>query len=130
MASNEFASLVANGTVETINGQIHSSDCEWNPHPAFDGVHLKHLITGNETDGQLSCHMVQVAPDCILETHMHDNQWELHEVIKGSGEATIENCNTKYHPGRSAVIPKGKLHSVKAGPEGLTMLAKFFPALV
>ncbi|MFW5498216.1 MULTISPECIES: cupin domain-containing protein [unclassified Maridesulfovibrio] len=130
MTTEEFPILAANGTIETTAGSIQCSNLEWNPHPAFEGVYLKHLITGDKTAGQLSCHIVRIDPGCTLETHIHENQWELHEIIGGSGNASLADKSTPYHPGKSAVIPKGKEHSVKAGPEGLTLLAKFFPALI
>lgn len=130
MTTSELASLISNGTIETKYGQTNCSELNWNPHPAFEGVYIKHLITGDKTDGQLSCHMVRLDPECTLEPHIHDSQWELHEVIKGSGTAVFEKELKPYHPGRTAVIPKGSSHSVKAGTEGLTLLAKFFPALI
>ncbi|WP_415717180.1 cupin domain-containing protein [Maridesulfovibrio sp.] len=130
MTTNEFSELTVNGTIVTIDGAINSAAQIWNPHPAFEGVQLKHLVTGKNTGGQLSCHIVRIDPGCTLRSHVHDNQWELHEIIDGSGEATLNNVTTAYHPGKSAIIPKGELHSVQAGEEGLTLLAKFFPALI
>ncbi|TIH20138.1 cupin domain-containing protein [Marinifilum sp. JC120] len=130
MTTEEFPTLAANGTIETTTGAINCSDLNWNPHPAFKGVYLKHLITGDKTANQLSCHIVRIDPGCTLETHIHENQWELHEIINGKGSARLAEKTTPYHPGKSAIIPKGEQHSVKAGPEGLTLLAKFFPALI
>ncbi|WP_319779271.1 cupin domain-containing protein [Maridesulfovibrio sp.] len=130
MTTEEFPTLAANGTIETAEGTINCSDLDWNPHPAFEGVYMKHLITGKKTDGKLSCHIVRVDPGCTLESHIHENQWEMHEIIGGSGEAALADKTTPYHPGKSAIIPKGQQHSVVAGPEGITLLAKFFPALL
>lgn len=130
MTTNEFSELAVNGTIATIEGTISSAEQPWNPHPAFEGVHLKHIITGNNTDGQLSCHIVRIDPGCTLESHIHENQWELHEIIEGSGEAKLKTKTMSYHPGKSAIIPKGEIHSVQAGKKGLTLLAKFFPALI
>lgn len=130
MTIQEFPTLAANGKIETISDSINCSNIKWNPHPAFEGVYLKHLITGETTAGQLSSHIVRIDPDCTLETHIHGSQWELHEVIGGNGKASLADKSILYHPGKSAVIPKGEQHSVTAGPEGLTLLAKFFPALI
>ncbi|WP_432737130.1 cupin domain-containing protein [Maridesulfovibrio sp. FT414] len=130
MLGEEFATLMANGCVKTIDGSINCSDLEWNPHPAFAGVYLKHLVSGKNTGGNLSCHMVRIDPGCTLESHTHNPQWELHEVIKGSGQVVLDGEESAYHPGRSAVIPCGKQHSVVAGDNGLVLLAKFFPALI
>ncbi len=130
MKTSELASLISNGIIETGCGQTDCADLAWNPHAAFKGVYLKHLITGDKTGGQLSCHIVRIDPGCTLETHSHDSQWELHEVISGNGTAVLDKKTNPYHPGRSAVIPKDCPHSVQAGQEGLTLLAKFFPALI
>ncbi|SDK90082.1 Cupin domain-containing protein [Maridesulfovibrio ferrireducens] len=130
MQPEELSALISNGFIEHLNDSTKCSDLGWNPHPAFEGVYIKHLVPGSKTEGLLSCHMVRIDPGCKLETHTHENQWELHEVIKGDGDALLEEKTMDYHPGRSAVIPKGKTHSVRAGQNGLTLLAKFFPALM
>ncbi len=51
MTTEEFPILVANGTIETTAGSIQCSNLEWNPHPSFEGVYLKHLLTGDKTAG-------------------------------------------------------------------------------
>jgi len=105
----------------------------WTPHPAFAGVSLKLLVSGRDTGGALSCHLVRVEPGCELKTHAHEGQWELHEVAGGRGVARLEDRETAYAPGSVMVIPKGAAHCVKADPdceEGLLLFAKFFPALV
>ncbi len=130
MLTDEFATLISNGCLETVNGTICCSKTDWTPHPAFEGVYLKHLIKGDSTAGQLSCHIVRVDPGCTLEAHTHNPQWEMHEVIKGYGKANLNGQEMTYHPGKAAVIPCGYNHSIRAGKEGLTVLAKFFPALV
>lgn len=102
----------------------------WRPHPAFEGVALKHLVAGADTGGALSCHMVRVQPGCRLAQHVHETQGELHEVVSGSGRAEAAGATLDYAPGVVAVIPSGTPHSVTAGPDGLVLLAKFFPALL
>ena len=100
-----------------------------NKHATFEGVYLKHYIKGADILGLLSCHVVNCR-DKILEEHVHENQWELHEVLSGEGEFVLESKNGDYRPGVMGVIPKGKKHKVRAGKNGLILLAKFFPALV
>lgn len=102
----------------------------WVSHPLFKGVSMKHLISGKETEGQMSCHVVRVEPECSLDYHVHDGQWELHEVIDGDGTGRLKTRTVSYSAGRVTLIPKGTGHSVKAGESGLVMLAKFFPALI
>ncbi len=105
-------------------------DKPWNNHPAFTGVRLKHLVTGKDTAGGMSCHLVDVAPGCALGLHTHETQWEQHQVLSGSGEANLGAGSVAYAPGVLAVIPRGQRHEVQAGSQGLRLLATFFPALL
>ena len=98
--------------------------------PAPKGVFLKHLIKGVDTEGKLSCHLVKIDPNCVLEEHIHEGQCELHEVIEGEGNCILDTKKTPYNPGRITMIPKGIKHKVIAGNSGLVFLAKFFPALL
>jgi quercetin dioxygenase-like cupin family protein len=121
---------IANGSVTYLDRDDATSDVPWSPHAKFPGVALKHIIKGKDTDGMLSCHMVRIDPNCLLEDHIHESQWELHEVIQGDGTLIFESKESKYKPGRMAIIPKGKKHKVIAGENGMYMLVKFFPALL
>ena len=80
------------------------------------------------TQGALSQHLVRVAPGCALETHVHPAQCELHLVLDGSGKACLEDQENDYRPGSVVAIPAGATHAVRAGSEGLTLLASFSPA--
>lgn len=122
--------LCCGRTVHTPEGQRDAAALPFNAHPAFEGVCLKHLLGGQDTGGALSCHVVRVAPGKALLRHIHDGQWELHEVVAGSGTAVIDGADVTYAPGVTAVIPKGLPHAVTAGPDGLVLFAKFFPALL
>jgi len=121
---------LANGVVIFANRQEMMPDLPWNAHVRFQGVYLKHLVTGADTEGMLSCHLVRIDPDAVLEDHVHENQWELHEVIAGEGMFTLDAKEIRYLPGCVGLIPKGTKHKVAAGGNGLFLLAKFFPALI
>ena len=103
---------------------------DYAPHKTFKGVSLKHLVKGDTTDGRISSHLVRVEPFCSLDEHIHAGQFEIHEVIQGSGECLIAGKQIHYAPGTVAVIPQDTPHSVKAGENGLYILAKFTPALL
>ena len=127
----ETMSILAEGRcVLTPDGETDAAALPWNAHPTFPGVRLKHLVTGASTAGALSCHIVRLEPGSCLETHVHEGQWELHEVVAGSGTAGLPGREAEYRPGVVAVIPRGTAHQVTAGPSGLCLFAKFFPALV
>lgn len=93
----------------------------------FKGVQLKLLLSGADTGNTFSSHLIKVDPLCGLETHCHEDQKELHEIVDGHGECVLTGKTICYTSGVMTVIDKGELHQVKAGSDGLLMLAKFFP---
>lgn len=101
----------------------------WNPHPVFSGVHMKNLVTGADTDGTVSLHLVRVAPGSVIGSHIHEAQWELHQVVAGSGECALEDCEVAYSPGVTQALPPGVPHEVRASGDGLHLLATFSPAV-
>lgn len=124
-----FLAKVLAGNVFFTDKLISIRDLPWNPHPKYKGVCLKHLILGKDTDKQLSCHIVKIEPDCILDTHVHDGKIEIHEVVAGSGQFYLEDKETDYSVGKISVIPAGIPHKIVAGKDGLYLFAKFTPAL-
>lgn len=124
------ANIFNNGKLY-INGEsVDIENLPWNKHSAYEGVFLKHIIKGESTDHQLSCHLVKINPGCEIGTHNHAGKTELHEIITGSGHCIIEQSKIDYHRGVIGFIPADRNHSVKAEREGLFLLAKFFPALL
>jgi quercetin dioxygenase-like cupin family protein len=102
----------------------------WIPHPKFDGVSLRHLVTGNDTGGRLSLHHVRIDPGKSIGDHAHAGQVETHDVIDGAGTCTLEGYVIPYTPGVIGVMPADKVHRVDAGRDGLLLLATFSPPLV
>ena len=130
MGTKLISTNIANGTIHYPNHETDISEIEWVNHSIFEGVYLKHMIKGSDTNGLFSSHLVKIDPGCALETHCHDEQMELHEVIEGKGILCLAEETVDYHTGKIAVTPKGIDHRVEAGENGLTLLAKFFPALI
>ncbi len=125
MHTNCFAS----GQVALADGGYSCTEKDWNAHPSCAGVSLKHLVSGESTNQALSCHVVRLDPGAALTEHIHDPQWEMHEVLEGSGALLMEGKEIAYAPGAISVIPKGCHHELRAGDNGLVLLAKFFPPL-
>lgn len=96
-----------------------------NAHSIFTGVSLKKLTQSD----CFSVHIVKVEPFCTLETHTHPDNFEMHQVISGSGEVIIGKTVSNYTPGSIGMIPAGVSHKVYANAEGLYILAVFSPAL-
>ncbi|MBQ1627834.1 MAG: cupin domain-containing protein [Treponema sp.] len=118
-----------NGSLRLPEGEISFNEIGWNKHPTFEGVELKHIITSKDTDGQFSYHLVRIAPNKSIKNHIHETQLETHEVIAGSGMCINNGKSLIYEPGVISIMPAKVPHEVNAGPEGLYLFAKFFPAL-
>lgn len=101
----------------------------WSKHPAFEGVELKHIITSERTDGQFSYHLVRIAPNKKIGSHIHEKQLETHEVISGTGVCVNDGLELPYETGVISIFPIGVPHEVIAGDDGLCLFAKFMPAL-
>ena len=101
----------------------------WSKHPASPGVELKHIITSERTDGQFSYHLVRIAPNKKIGSHIHEKQLETHEVISGTGICVNDGVELSYEAGVISIFPIGVPHEVIAGDDGLCLFAKFMPAL-
>lgn len=130
MPTKKLAYLFEIGKINHPSLEEETANINWNNHPTYQGVSIKHLIKGESTEGKLSCHLVRVEGGCELKKHVHEGEWELHEVLDGQGTCYLDNKKLVYEPGIMTVIPKNTNHKVIAGKEGLYILAKFFPALV
>ena len=117
------------GTLFIDGRSVNLAEIEWWNHPKFEGVKLKHLVTGAKTQGAFSFHLVSIAPNKAIETHIHENELETHEVIGGSGHCIKEGATFCYAKGNISIFPQKTPHSVHANENGLYLLAKFFPAL-
>lgn len=130
MDARELRTDIGNAMIALINQDEAIAQLAWNAHPKFQGVSLKHIVKGADSGGNLSCHLVRVDPHCILDTHMHENQWELHQMVAGYGKCLLIDREIPYNPGCLTLIPQGAKHRVKAGEKGLLLLATFSPALL
>jgi quercetin dioxygenase-like cupin family protein len=127
----ELKTIVGAGHLARPDGGRDLSALPWNPHPRFAGVALRHLVTGADTGGALSAHLVRIDAGAELSAHVHDGSVELHEVVRGSGWCALGPREVEYQPGVCGLIPPGVTHSVRANAEAeLYILAKFAPALL
>lgn len=118
------------GKVVYQNKEIHIEKLEWNKNNANKGVYLKHIIKGEDTDGKFSCHIVKIESGCEIGQHIHESNWELHEVINGEGKCFLVDKEVGYSVGTLSVIPQGIEHKVMAFNGDLYLFAKFIPALL
>ncbi len=127
--SKELFEKFNSGSLRLPEGQIDFDKINWNKHPTFEGVELKHIITAKDTGGDFSYHLVRIAPNKSIKNHIHETQLETHEVFAGYGKCINDGKALDYEPGVISIMPAKVPHEVNAGPEGLYLFAKFFPAL-
>lgn len=118
------------GKVTTFEKDIEATHLPWHKHAVCAGVFLKHLVTGQLTDGKFSSHLVKVQAGCQISEHIHAGNWELHEVVAGEATGYLADKAIPYQAGSVVVIPQGQPHGVVAGEQDLYILAQFVPALV
>lgn len=110
-------------------GNVNGSSIAWTPHTAFAGVSMKHLVTGADTNGTSSVHLVRVDGGCCIGDHIHNGKTEIHQVVAGEGRCLVGDRRIAYAEDVVAVIPVDCPHRVTADG-GLTILAIFSPALL
>lgn len=126
--TDTFTTFAA-GVLALPGGARDLSPLPWNPHPAFPGVFLKHLLTSVDTGGKFSYHLVRIEPGCAIGNHVHAAQLETHEVISGGGICVNAGVELAYTPGTLSIFAANIPHEVRAGESGLRLFAKFMPAL-
>ncbi len=124
-----FEQFAEQGRLLGPDSEVDFAGVPWVAHPAFAGVELKQLIGAAQTGGQVSFHLVRIAPGCQIGSHTHPGQLETHEVIAGGGVCLNNGAEIAYAPGVISLMPAGVPHQVSAGADGLYLLAKFMPAL-
>lgn len=116
------------GTLAHGGESITLASLPWKEHPEFRGVFLKPMVTAEQTGGLFSCFLVRIEPGSGIGRHVHPDSVELHEVVSGSGVCVTETGETPYGPGSMAVLARNAPHEVRAGHDGLRLLAKFITA--
>ncbi len=127
---DEIVRAFDQGKLLSERGERNAADLPWEPNPRFPGVSLKHLLTGADTGGRFSVHLVRVEAGHEIGLHIHATQFELHEVLSGRGWCEFMGQRIPYSPGRCLVVPEGVEHRVVADAEGdLYLSATFVPPL-
>jgi len=118
------------GKIIFPDDETDAKKLNWYEHPAFNGVFLKDLVSGKETGGAFSCHIIRVNKGCEVGQHLHEDQWEFNEVLAGDGVYIYDNKEVRSGAGFSFATPPGVRHALIAGVDDLYLLAKFIPATV
>lgn len=126
---NLFEKFSEGGKLLLPDSTVAFDAVPWSRHPVFEGVELKHIIASEQTGGQFSFHLVRIAPNQKIGSHIHEKQLETHEVISGTGVCVNNGVELPYEAGVISIFPIGVPHEVTAGEDGLYLFAKFMPAL-
>ncbi len=130
MEQHDFKEAFEQGTLLFPGLEVRAAEKPWYAHPAWNGVFLKDLVTGDETGGAFSYHLVRVSRNCEVADHGHETQWEFNVVLGGTGSFIIEGSEVPVvQPGQTFITPPRTHHTVNAGSEELSLLAIFAPAL-
>jgi len=130
MEQKKLSEIFEQGVVIFPGAETGADVKPWYPLPGCSGVFLKDLVTGKETGGKFSYHLVRIWKDCEVADHDHETQWEWNLVIGGKGTFVIGDKEVTTVPGQTFVTPPKNHHTVSAGHEDLSLLALFVPALV
>lgn len=126
---NLFEKFSEGGKLLLPDSTVAFDAVPWSRHPVFEGVELKHIIASEKTDGQFSFHLVRIAPNQKIGSHIHEKQLETHEIISGTGVCVNNGVELPYEAGVISIFHIGVPHEVTAGEDGLYLFAKFMPAL-
>jgi quercetin dioxygenase-like cupin family protein len=130
MEPKKLTEIFEQGGVIFPGLEIEANAKTWYSLPGCEGVFLKDLVTGKETGGKFSYHLVRVSKNGEVADHDHETQWEWNLIISGKGTFVIGNKEVTIAPGQTFVTPPKNHHTVSAGHEDLLLLALFIPALV
>jgi quercetin dioxygenase-like cupin family protein len=127
---NETVKGLSEGKIVYTDKEFDVKDLDWNPHPHFSGVFLKHLVKGDSSDGKFSCHLIRIKDGFEIGEHVHDGKWEFINVVGGVGKGEIAGKVIVCELGVSMVVPENVKHRIIAGNGDVYLLAKFIPALI
>ncbi|MFA4886029.1 MAG: cupin [Desulfotomaculaceae bacterium] len=127
---NETVKGISEGEIVYLDKKFNVEALDWNQHPSFAGVFLKHLVKGESSDGKFSCHLIRIKDGFEISDHIHEGKWELHEVIGGIGKGVMAGQEIVYKHGVTVVVPESVQHKIVADNGDVYLLAKFIPALL
>lgn len=127
---NETVKELSGGRIVYTDKELNVTELDWNPHPSFTGVFLKHLVKGDSSGGKFSCHLIRIKDGFEIGEHIHNDKWEFINIVGGVGKGEIAGKEIVCEPGVSMVVPENVKHRIEAGSGDVYLLAKFIPALL
>jgi quercetin dioxygenase-like cupin family protein len=129
MIHTDIARILDQGQVVFPDNKQDIDAKPWYTPPGWIGVSLKDIISGSETGGAFSYHLVRINKHCEVPSHSHDTQWELNVILNGNGSFILQEQEIPVTIGQTFATPPGVTHTVQAGNSDLVLSAVFVPAL-
>ena len=128
MGQQDISELFERGAVLSPDLEVRAAEKPWYAPPAWKGVFLKDLVTGKETGGAFSYHLMRVERNCEIPDHAHETQWSWNVILGGTGFFVLGGRQVPVEVGQTFITPPRVHHAVSAGDE-ILLLAIFAPAL-
>ena len=129
MGQQNLSELFEQGVVLFPDLEVRAAEKPWYASPTWKGVFLKDLVTGQETDGAFSYHLMRVERNGEIPDHAHETQWSWNVVLGGTGAFVLGGRRVPVEVGQTFITPPRVHHAVSAGDEEISLLAIFAPAL-
>jgi len=129
MEQQDLSELFEKGAVLFPDLEVRAAERPWNASPAWNGVFVKDLVTGKETGGAFSYHLMRVERNCEIPDHDHETQWSWNVVLRGAGSFVLGGRRVPVEVGQTFITPPHVHHAVSAGDDEILLLAIFAPAL-
>ncbi len=129
MVQQDISDLFEQGTVLLPDLEVRAADTPWYAPPTWRGVFLKDLVTGKETGGAFSYHLMRVERNCEIPDHDHETQWSWNVILAGTGSFILGDRQVPVEVGQTLITPPRVHHAVSAGDADIVLLAIFAPAL-
>lgn len=129
MVQQDISALFEQGAVLFPDLEVRGAERPWYAPPAWTGVFLKDLVTGKETGGVFSYHLMRVERNREIPDHAHETQWSWNVILGGTGSFILGERQVLVEVGQTFVTPPRIHHAVSAGDTGIMLLAIFVPAL-
>ena len=94
------------------------------------GIHLRTLVSGKETNGEVVIFQENSDPGAGPPLHMHEAQTEVFHVIEGHYRFRVNDEIFDLSAGNCAVAPRGSAHAFKnIGDKAGELRVEMIPAL-